>query len=354
MSNIAQVIVPNSENMEEIVRLTKDLLAGSRLLNKQEARYLVDYYYAIQDFRMQAAAQMKQAADSGEPNHLLQWVFTSMKRIEDNIQKALRAFAEEYNIGNWLMSITGIGPVITAGLLAHLDIKDRPTAGHFWRFAGLDPTLVWEKKTKRPWNAKLKVLTWKAGESFIKFQNNQHDYYGKLFVTRKRREWERNLRGDLAEQCDAILAKKTFGAETNAVSWYSGEISSAWAKMILELGEGFPMSIPKDAKTGQGTKMLPPAHIHARARRWVTKIFLSHVHHAMYSDYYGTEPPIPYAFAKLPNEDHRHFIELPNWPFECDAKSLQELIVPESTKGKPKNTKKTKLPKGTPEDTDEA
>ena len=37
----------------------------------------------------------------------------------------------------------GIGPVIAAGLLANIDIKQAPTVGHIWRFAGLDPTNKW-------------------------------------------------------------------------------------------------------------------------------------------------------------------------------------------------------------------
>lgn len=55
-------------------------------------------------------------------------------------------------------SIHGIGPVISAGLLAHIDIHRAVTVGHIWRFAGLDPSVKWLKKTKRPWNAGLKVL----------------------------------------------------------------------------------------------------------------------------------------------------------------------------------------------------
>jgi hypothetical protein len=43
-------------------------------------------------------------------------------------------------------------------LLARIDIVKAPTAGHIWRYAGLDPTVRWNKGEKRPWNAGLKVL----------------------------------------------------------------------------------------------------------------------------------------------------------------------------------------------------
>ena len=70
---------------------------------------------------------------------------------------------------------------------------------------------------------------------------------------------------------------------------------------------------------------LPPAQIHARARRYAVKLFLSHVHQVMFEDYYKTDAPKPYCFEKL-EEDHRHFIAPPNWPGEFDGKSMGELF----------------------------
>ena len=93
--------------------------------------------------------------------------------MEGQIKRALEKYVDNHPVGSWLTSIHGIGPVIAAGLLAHIDIARAPTVGHIWRFAGLDPTTKWEKKTRRPWNAALKVLTWKAGESFVMFHKRR-------------------------------------------------------------------------------------------------------------------------------------------------------------------------------------
>ncbi len=78
------------------------------------------------------------------------------------------------------------------------------------------------------------------------------------------------------------------------------------------------------AKNGDGKPMLPPAHIHARAMRWTGKIFLSHLQNVMYWDYYETAPPVPYAFEKCEG-DHRHLIEVPNFPHEFDGRGLKEM-----------------------------
>lgn len=314
----------NEQQFEEIQRLTRDQAQASQMLERSEARFLVDQYYQIQEYRKASANQFR-AVDGEEPNRVLDWIAESTRRLEDNIKKALGHFSSGYRVGNWLQAITGIGPVISAGLLTHLQInpwkcikrgpktnpKDRchsdepcseqcvrqpmRTAGHFWRFAGLDPTMKWEKGQLRPWNAKLKVLVWKAEDCFVKFQNHKNDYYGKLYVRRKEYEQKRNEAMELKEYAAEMLRLKNFGKETEARKWY-------------EKG------------------MLPPGHIHSRAMRWTGKMLLSHLHHVMYVDYFGEQPPVPYAFEKLPNQDHRHFIDLPNpFPGDFKGKNLKDL-----------------------------
>jgi len=311
--------LPPDGSWEVVHRLTKDMKSASRLIGRRQARFLVDRYYQIQDRRIRDAGQIR--SQEGEPNQLLDWMFDSDRFLEKDIMSALNVFTKEYKVGNWLQSIVGIGPVITAGLLAHLSVnpwkcaKAKPpkcnekepckacqcgrvpikTAGHFWSFAGLSSEMKWEKGQRRPFNAFLRTLVaFKAGESFVKVQNNENDTYGKLFVGRKAIEIEKNIALKFKDQAEAKLAKFKIGKDTDAYKAYS-------------IG------------------MLPPAHIHARARRWTAKIFLSHLHHVMYFDYFGEVPPVPYIFTKA-GEDHRHYIPIPNWPYDGPGKSLRELV----------------------------
>ena len=272
-----------SENIQDynepIRRLSRDLKEATKLMSKDQVRYLVDLYYQIQDFRIQTSGQMRsmnEQAENPEPVNVIEWVFDNQRRIENGIKSALDYYTdnESSGMGKWAKSIVGIGPVISSGLLAHIDIEKAPTVGHIWRFAGLDPTSKWEKKTKRPWNAKLKVLCWKAGESFIKFQNHKNDVYGKFYVQRKAQEQAENESGKYAAQAEEILKSKKIGKETEAYKSYS-----------------------------QGK--LPPAHIHARARRWAVKIFLYHWFAEAYRRKWDREPPKPYVIEHL---GHVHLI----------------------------------------------
>mgnify|MGYP000235817743 CR=1 FL=1 len=269
--------------IEPLDRLSRDLKAASATLSHEEARFLVDLYYTMQDDRKRAHNQVRAMSETEpleEPHEIVAWVANGSQRLEDEIRKALDVYSSSQDLGAWAKSNFGIGPVIAAGLLAHIDISKAPTVGHIWRFAGLDPTLEWQKGQKRPYNAKLKTLCWKIGESFVKVSNNPNDVYGKVYAERKLQETAKNDAGDFADQAAEKLKRFKIGKDTDAHKAYS-----------------------------QGK--LPPAHIHSRAKRYATKLFLSHYHHVGYELLYGTEPPKPYI---LNQPNHTHYLSPPNWP----------------------------------------
>jgi hypothetical protein len=274
-----------------VQRLTRDLANAAMTISDAEARFLVDAYYAMQDARIRADGQIrsivKNPVETGdvdpatgeivkavEPHDVLKWLSEQNSTLENQVKRALEKYVNGQAVGEWLVGVYGIGPVISAGLLAHIDINKAPTAGHIWRFAGLDPTVKWEKKKKRPWNAQLKVVCWKAGESFVKFHNHEECYYGKLWKKQKEVYIARNESGAYAERAASILTTRNISKDTDAYKAYSAG-------------------------------RLPPAHVHAMARRYAVKIFLSHLHAEMYRKILRMEPPLPYPIAHL---GHVHMI----------------------------------------------
>lgn len=285
-----------------VTRLTRDLKMAAATLTDTEARYLVDLYYIIQEQRKRGANQ-SHSADDQDPNILIDWVFANQHNLENSIRRAMGVYAASKPVGAWSLSVFGIGPVLAAGLLAHIDIQKAPTVGHIWRFAGLDPTVQWQKKMKRPWNARLKVLSWKIGESFIKVKNREQDLYGHLLEQRKAAEWERNLAGKLSDQADTKLDRFKIGKNTDAWPWYAGCYTAEAARLYLLSGKKVK---PEKGEPGSGVKMLPPAHIHSRAKRWAVKLFLAHWHGVAYRNEFGKEPPLPWI---LEHGGHVHKIE---------------------------------------------
>lgn len=257
-----------------IAKLTrKDIRAAAATIDADEARFLCEFYQDSQNDRIRFNNQERSM--DGKPNLLLKFLGSQAAGVEETIKKALFDYASNHKVGAWLVDVHGIGPVLAAGLLAHIDIKKAPTVGHIWRFAGLDPTVSWDKGVKRPFNAKLKKLCWLIGQSFMKTSGSDKSVYGKLYRERKQYEVSRNDNGGNASMAESLL--KRFGKDTEAYQH-------------LLAGK------------------LPPAQLDARARRWAVKIFLSHLHDVWYRAEFGVAPPKPFAIAIL---GHAHLIPVP-------------------------------------------
>jgi hypothetical protein len=301
------------EELEGSIRVSRALMEAARAMTVEDARFAVASYYNVQQERIRASGQVR-ASKAGEGNPVL-FIETEFERFERNLRRTLQAWADGSVVGRWAMSQYGIGPVLAAGLSAHIDISRAPTVGHIWRFAGLDPTVKWLPKTKRPWNADLKVLCWKIGESFVKVSNRDGDVYGHIYAERKLQEVERNLRGDFADQARASLEEKTYRPNTDAFTWYSGALTAQDAALILAMPSDERQGAVKRlaGDPGSGVSMLPPARIQLRSQRYAVKLFLSHWHHVAYESTNGEPPPFPYILTR---PEHTHYLAPPNWPIQ--------------------------------------
>lgn len=328
---------PSSDgaSQDAMIPLSKDLLSIIHTMDRSQARQLVDTYYRMQDNRKRSTNQVTALAKREGATEIVAWLSNNEVWLEKQIKRALSFWANQHVESKWAQSIPGIGPVISAGLLAYLSPDIPETVGHWWRFAGLDPTREWlgqkdwrdrvaetlpghrgkldigqvttlcetyghhadyvyrmlkldepqpitaEQFTaamaRRPWNAKLKVLCWKMGESFVKVSGRPNDIYGQVYLARKAYEQRKNEAGDYAGQAEAVLSK--YKNDTVARTWYQ-----------------------------QGK--LPPGHIHARCQRYAVKLFLSHYHHVCYMvANNGKLPPKPYVLEHL---GHVDYIQPPN------------------------------------------
>lgn len=371
MINHTDLFAP--EAFDPVAKLQTAARKAAGDLSRDAARSLVDMYYRWQHERISMNNQVRaqvQGLDGAEPGEsllVIEHFASQVSTLEKQMVALLGAWAKSRAEGQWALEQVGVGPVIAAGLSAHIDITRAPTVGHIWRFAGLDPTIKWLGKNgakalldqvtdegwyaafmrddddegdsyaltdeeiaelnegleqgkrhelttdqmllvsrltnrkfgnlvriakdddgritrrsmlaalaKRPWNASLKVLCWKAGDSFVKVSNNPHAFYGVLYRERKLLEVERNNEGLFADQAARTLEEK--------------RITDPATRKIYEAGQ------------------LPPGRLDLRARRYAVKLFLAHWHEAAYIDHYGEKPPLPYPIAHL---GHAHIIERP-------------------------------------------
>lgn len=357
------------EHIESVQKLSDDLKKAAETMGKAEIRYLVDGYYAIQECRKALRSQLLQANNQGEPAKVLEYMGDQSETLERQIRGALDRWSANQKVGVWERSNTGVGPVISSGLLAHIDIKKAPTVGRIYSFAGLNPDSKWigkkaagvmakdilsaspKKKVtaahiaeaakrmkrkvwsvekacrnkegnitaksfaaglaKRPYNADLQTLCWKLGDSIVKVYTlctcghvEKYHPEGSCMPPKKKD-------GSTVHcECEAFERKSFYGGfyvkrkEYEVANNEAGKFAGQAAKALedKDIKDKATLACYKAGK-------LPPGRIDLRARRWVEKLFLSHLHTVMYFVEYGEPPKVPYSFAK---GGHTHYIPPPN------------------------------------------
>jgi hypothetical protein len=270
-----------SEFLEPVSRMSRDMRQAAALLGPDEARHLVDSYYTMQEGRKRAGGQRRALAKSGEPHSIISWLFAQSGTLEKQIKSALDVYTHHHMMGSWMRQIYGIGPVLSAGLLAHIDIERAPTVGHIWSFAGWagDDQKKWNKGSRRPFNAKFKVLCWKVGQSFMKFHNAEECFYGHYYRDYKIKKIAQNEGGGYSRRA---------------------------AEIVRDASPKYKLTDSYRLYNLNGK--LSPGHIDSLARRAAVKLFLAHLHGEWYTRFHGSPPPLPYPIAHL---NHAHVIQSP-------------------------------------------
>ena len=88
------------------IRLDKDLRAAAAKLSDRQARYFVDVYYGIQEFRKRSANQDLSA--DVEPTELIDWFMTNTRRLENQVKAALDKSSSTNPVGAWARSSSSV------------------------------------------------------------------------------------------------------------------------------------------------------------------------------------------------------------------------------------------------------
>ena len=209
-------------------------------------RWLGETYYDHQLYRMESDARIREADKLKLPTTLLNWYSLQQSHVEKTVRSILDKYTkiENTGMGMWARNVVGIGPIISAMLLALIDMNVATNPSKIWRYFGLDPSVVWKKGEKRPWNATAKTLAWKIGDSFCKNHNKPNCFYGKLYEQEKARQIERNDAGLNSELAAAELERRA--------------IRDVGLKATYQAGR------------------IPDGRVELRARRKAVKVFLVH------------------------------------------------------------------------------
>lgn len=200
-------------------------------------RTLVDIYYDFQEQRIQtqlrigASKKVNSLTEEDLSIYGITTIFENAQTFEKDIEKLIRKQLRNHALYNqYLEKITGIGPMLGAGLIAYVDdIEKFDHVSSLWQYSGygmnrycenckkptsinveydtgtiakklhpLEKCTICQNKTisilqrrmsgyQSNWNDRLKVLAWKAGTSFVK-QKATNSKYRKLYDKIKKAE----------------------------------------------------------------------------------------------------------------------------------------------------------------------
>ena len=333
---------------DSLQRLTRDLKAAAGTLTTHQARFLVDDYYILQRDRIRAFHQNRTLEENAEPHSVLDFFAQQCLIIEKQLGRALDTYSDSQPLGQWARSITGVGPIFAAGLLANIDIRKAKTVGHIWRFAGLDPTNKWLGREKA---SELVEAVLSAGlpqqpvrrrrgaeiseEAYVEICRRLNTHPERLrqrLVDRKtgevalrrrelvkaiaKRPWNASLKRLL------FLVGESFVKVQNNSQDIYGKVyvqRKAWETANNEQGLYAQQAADalKAKKYGDDTEArqhyeaghLPPAQIHRRSTRYAVKLFLADYHCVGYFMEFKKLPPKPYVVSHL---GHAHYHGPPN------------------------------------------
>lgn len=346
IKSIIESSLSSTENiLGSVIKLTKEEKQLFSQMTVEEVRDAVDDYYDMQHMRINTEGRIRaivQGTNEGNLPYLVR-TYSNYQVMEENAKKALEAFAQAHPAGVWLNSILGIGPVISACLIAMLDIHEAPTAGHFWSYCGLnDHNRPWLGATKTKEIVDAIIGTKKSAdityEDFVKCCNATQWKAHKVIESKNNNDEYIFIKDDkyvfTKESIVKALSVRPYNNKLKCLCWKIGESfiktqnrpKSIYGKLFAETKAQYEknnenlmyeeVALEKATKVGKTTEaykwykkgMLPPAHITSRARRKTVQIFLAHFHTVLHLLEYGNAPE-PYVVA---HKGHKHILECPN------------------------------------------
>lgn len=341
--------------LESISKPTTAEIRAARNIDRDTARSMVETYYRWQEHRVALGNQVSALTANGQPTAVLAHFHTQARLLEKQLVSVLGPWAQARPEGEWARRQLGIGPVLSAGLSAYIDIGRCPTAGSIWRYAGLEPSQVWLSREQArqmvteagSWpqrgsgRVKAHGSASLAGKTYSLDQEAVVEIIEKVAAKTTRRPWvlaagALNDDGELTfDSLTAFLARRPYNPDLKTLCWkvgdsfvkVSGKPEAFYGRLYRERKEqevarNEAHTFADQAAAALATRnithpatlkaykdgLLPAGRIDLRARRYAVKLFLAHWHGIAYRAHFGVPAPAPYAIAQL---GHVHEIEAP-------------------------------------------
>lgn len=200
-------------------------------------RILVDLRETMQKQRIgfgNRVGALERAADEGDAQteEVMSRYLAQFRAVEELADADIRAAVKEYPIYEYLSRVKGLGPTLSAQLIAMIDIERAQTVSALWRYAGLGVVVGDDgvgarerpvKGEKLHYNARLKKVCYLIGTSFLKSGSPYRAVYdaGREYYEAARPEWTK--------------ARQHMAAQRRMVKHFLAHLWEVWRKL-----EGLP------------------------------------------------------------------------------------------------------------------
>ena len=166
-----------------------------------DLRALVDFRTQIQKQRIAISNRIDALArevDNAEQTTSALWErwHDELRGIEMRIDYDIQDNTDDHPIIALMCEVKGVGKLLAAQVVAHVDISRAPHVSSLWRYAGYGVNSDGErdrlqKGIKAPYNKGLKTICWKIATSFMRSNSPYRAIYDKAKerYERERPEW---------------------------------------------------------------------------------------------------------------------------------------------------------------------
>lgn len=207
-------------------------------------RHLTESYYALQKMRIESSNRLgaydRMGLDPDKSKQLHSWIDERLETFEAELKRMLERESKAFPIWeHFLERVKGIGPALSASLVAWIDISKFDNISKLWRYCG--QAVIDGRSERRVKGEKihyspiLKMTCWKIGEQFVK----QGDYYREVYDRAKkylREKYPEKMDSGRKSKKGEIIWNYTDGhvhamARRKAVKQFLADLWIVWRKL---------------------------------------------------------------------------------------------------------------------------
>lgn len=312
-----------TKKIKRLTRPTGDIRIAAVDMSMVEARLVLRQFLELQPAQMSTKAHYKNLVKAGHTNSVMRFVKNSTEYVRTyQYKELLDIWTEKFPEARWAKSIFGIGSIIAAGLVCHIDFNKVKSPSSITQHAGQAPNsrkvtieaayALMEQSMElygdTPKDTHIKWLCKQLDKDFNTFhkfcrKKGRPYHWDQIFSAIRWPSYDPTLKHICLLLGNTFILKKSLYQAIYRERRDHWEIprneAGLYKKVAAKQLKMFNYKPWKDPYKCYTAGYLPDGHINNRARKYAVKIFLSHYYSVYYYIRTGEVPYNAYAIDIL-------------------------------------------------------